>query len=44
MAKKALMTGITGQGVSYLAEWLLAKNYEIHSLIGQAHQDFLDRF
>jgi GDPmannose 4,6-dehydratase len=31
--KKALITGITGQDGSYLAELLLAKGYEIHGLI-----------
>ena len=31
--KKALITGITGQDGSYLAEFLLSKNYEIHGLI-----------
>lgn len=33
MAKKALITGITGQDGSYLAEQLLAKGYEVHGLI-----------
>ena len=34
MSKKvALITGITGQDGSYLAELLLAKNYEVHGLI-----------
>jgi len=28
---KALITGITGQDGSYLAELLLAKGYEVHS-------------
>ena len=30
--KKALITGITGQDGSYLAEFLLEKNYEVHGL------------
>ena len=30
--KKALITGITGQDGSYLAEFLLNKNYEVHGL------------
>ena len=30
--KKALITGITGQDGSYLAEFLLAKDYEVHGL------------
>ncbi|MFH1791106.1 MAG: GDP-mannose 4,6-dehydratase [Candidatus Omnitrophota bacterium] len=33
MAKKALVTGITGQDGSYLAELLLKKGYEVHGLI-----------
>ena len=32
MKKKALITGITGQDGSYLAELLLEKNYEVHGL------------
>ena len=31
--KKALITGITGQDGSYLAELLLAKGYEVHGMI-----------
>ncbi len=30
--KRALITGITGQDGSYLAEFLLSKNYEVHGL------------
>jgi len=33
MNKKALITGITGQDGSYLAEFLLEKNYEVHGII-----------
>jgi GDPmannose 4,6-dehydratase len=33
MTQKALITGITGQDGSYLAEFLLAKGYEVHGLI-----------
>ncbi|WP_297897469.1 GDP-mannose 4,6-dehydratase [Methanobrevibacter sp.] len=33
MKKKALITGITGQDGSYLAESLLDKNYEVHGLV-----------
>jgi GDPmannose 4,6-dehydratase len=32
MAKKALITGITGQDGSYLAELLLEKGYEVHGM------------
>jgi GDPmannose 4,6-dehydratase len=31
--KKALITGITGQDGSYLAEMLLAKGYEVHGMV-----------
>src|SRR5690348_12956288 len=31
--KKALITGITGQDGSYLAEFLLQKGYEVHGLV-----------
>ena len=34
--KKALITGITGQDGSYLAEFLLAKGYEVHGVIRRA--------
>jgi GDPmannose 4,6-dehydratase len=34
--KKALITGITGQDGSYLAEFLLHKGYEVHGLIRRA--------
>jgi GDPmannose 4,6-dehydratase len=33
MVKRALITGITGQDGSYLAELLLAKGYEVHGII-----------
>ena len=32
MKKKALITGVTGQDGSYLAEFLLRKNYEVHGI------------
>ncbi|MDT7889303.1 MAG: GDP-mannose 4,6-dehydratase [Desulfurococcales archaeon] len=34
--KKALITGITGQDGSYLAEYLLSKGYEVHGIIRRA--------
>jgi GDPmannose 4,6-dehydratase len=34
--KRALITGITGQDGSYLAEYLLAKGYEVHGIIRRA--------
>jgi len=33
MAKRALITGITGQDGSYLAEWLLEKGYEVFGVV-----------
>jgi len=41
--KKALITGITGQDGSYLAELLLCKGYEIHGLIRRASTFNTDR-
>ena len=34
--KKALITGITGQDGSYLAELLLEKGYEVHGIVRRA--------
>ena len=34
--KRALITGVTGQDGSYLAEFLLAKGYEVHGLVRRA--------
>jgi GDPmannose 4,6-dehydratase len=36
MSRRALITGITGQDGSYLAELLLAKGYEVHGLVRRA--------
>jgi GDPmannose 4,6-dehydratase len=36
MPPKALITGITGQDGSYLAEFLLSKGYEVHGIIRRA--------
>ena len=36
MPIKALISGITGQDGSYLAEMLLSKGYEVHGLIRKA--------
>src|SRR4051794_8677997 len=41
--KKALITGITGQDGSYLAELLLSKDYEVHGLIRRASTLNTDR-
>jgi len=36
MAKKALISGITGQDGSFLAEFLLAKDYQVHGIVRRA--------
>ena len=36
MKKKSLITGITGQDGSYLAEFLLEKGYEVHGIVRRA--------
>ncbi|MCX7634366.1 MAG: GDP-mannose 4,6-dehydratase [Syntrophales bacterium] len=41
--KRALITGITGQDGSYLAEFLLAKGYEVHGLIRRSSTFNTDR-
>ena len=33
MKKRALITGINGQDGSYLSEFLLSKNYEVHGIL-----------
>jgi GDPmannose 4,6-dehydratase len=43
MSKKALITGVTGQDGSYLAELLLAKGYEVHGLIRRSSTFNTDR-
>ena len=45
MSKVALITGITGQDGSYLAELLLSKGYEVHGIVRRValedeNQDF----
>lgn len=43
MAKKALITGITGQDGAYLAEFLLNKGYEVHGIKRRASSFNTDR-
>jgi hypothetical protein len=43
MAKRALVTGVTGQDGSYLTEFLLAKGYEVHGLMRRASLFKTDR-
>ena len=41
--KRALITGITGQDGSYLAEFLLDKGYDVHGIIRRSSVDFRER-
>ena len=41
--KAALITGITGQDGSYLAEFLLDKGYDVHGLIRRSSVDYRER-
>ena len=41
--KRALITGITGQDGSYLAEFLLEKGYEVHGIIRRSSVDYRER-
>src|SRR5258706_6197608 len=43
MSRRALIIGITGQDGYYLAELLVAKNYEVHGLIRRASLFNTDR-
>ena len=43
MRKVALITGITGQDGSYLAEFLLEKGYDVHGTIRRSSVDFRER-
>src|SRR5919199_3559012 len=43
MAKRALITGITGQDGSYLAELLLDKGYEVHGMVRRSSSDNFGR-
>jgi GDPmannose 4,6-dehydratase len=43
MSPKALITGVTGQDGSYLAEFLLEKGYEVHGTIRRSSVDFRER-
>src|SRR5947199_10720029 len=41
--KRALITGITGQDGSYLAELLLSKGYEVHGIVRRASTETFER-
>jgi GDPmannose 4,6-dehydratase len=40
---KALITGITGQDGSYLADWLLEQGYEVHGMVRRSSTENFDR-
>src|SRR5438874_1313139 len=41
--KKALITGITGQDGSHLADWLLEKGYEVHGMVRRSSTENFER-
>jgi GDPmannose 4,6-dehydratase len=43
MARKVLITGITGQDGSYLAEFLLEKGYEVHGMVRRSSTESSER-
>src|SRR5213082_737837 len=43
MARRALITGITGQDGSYLAELLLSKGYEVHGMVRRSSEEKFER-
>src|SRR5689334_15734553 len=43
MSKRALITGITGQDGSYLAELLLEKGYEVHGMVRRSSEEKFER-
>ena len=43
MTRRALITGITGQDGSYLAELLLDKGYEVHGMVRRSSTDTVER-
>jgi GDPmannose 4,6-dehydratase len=43
MAKKALITGVTGQDGSYLADFLLEKGYEVYGMVRRSSMEKFDR-
>ena len=42
-ARRALITGITGQDGSYLAELLLEKGYEVHGMVRRSSTESFER-
>jgi GDPmannose 4,6-dehydratase len=43
MTRRALITGITGQDGSYLAEWLIEQGYEVHGMVRRSSTEHFER-
>jgi GDPmannose 4,6-dehydratase len=43
MTKRALITGITGQDGSYLAEFLLERGYQVHGMVRRSSEEKFER-
>ncbi len=43
MPRRALITGVTGQDGSYLAEFLLSKGYEVHGMVRRSSSENFER-
>jgi GDPmannose 4,6-dehydratase len=43
MTMRALITGVTGQDGSYLAEFLLSKGYEVHGMVRRSSEEKFER-
>jgi GDPmannose 4,6-dehydratase len=43
MSRRALITGITGQDGSYLAEWLIEQGYEVHGMVRRSSTEHFER-
>jgi GDPmannose 4,6-dehydratase len=43
MKRRALVTGVTGQDGAYLAEFLLAKDYEVHGMVRRSSTENFER-
>src|SRR5256712_4418253 len=43
MARRALITGITGQDGSYLADLLVSKGYEVHGMVRRSSEEKFER-
>jgi len=43
MKRRALITGITGQDGSYLAEFLLSKGYDVHGMVRRSSEEKFER-